>query len=73
MLVGLYFSLRFPEPSLDTGVTLANLEDARNFDEPIHCMKNVRRQTFICSYFPVFSPTTGQLQPEKSVFRHFSQ
>ena len=42
MLIGLSFSLRFPEPSLDTGVTLGNLKDAGNFDEPIHCMKGVR-------------------------------
>ena len=42
MLIGLSFSLRFPEPCLDTSVTLANLKDAGNFDEPIHCMKGVR-------------------------------
>ena len=55
MLIGLSFSLRFPEPCLDTRVTLANLEDAGNFDEPIHCMKGVQIQTFIGSYFPRFN------------------
>ena len=55
MLIGLSFSLRFPEPCLDTRVTLANLEDAGNFDEPIHCMKGVRIQTFIGPYFPGFA------------------
>ena len=58
MVIGLEFSLRFPEPCLNTSVTLANLEDAGNFDELIHCMKSVRIQTFVGPYFPVFSPTT---------------
>ena len=41
MLIGLSISLRFPEPCLNTSVTLENLEDAGNFDEPVHCMKGV--------------------------------
>ena len=41
MLIGLSFPLRFPEPCLNTSVTLADLEDAGNFDEPIHYMKGV--------------------------------
>ena len=64
MLIGLSFSLRFPEPCLDTSVTLANLQDAGNFDEPIYCMKGVRIQTFIGMYFPVFN--TAKLQAEKT-------
>ena len=63
--LGLKFSLRFPEPCLNTSFTLANLEGAGNFDEPIHCMKSIRTQTFIGQNFPVFSPTTGTLRPEK--------
>ena len=63
--LGLEFSLRFPEPCLNTSFTLANLEGAGNFDEPIHCMKSVRMQMFNGQYFPIFSPTTGKLQPEK--------
>ena len=52
MPIGLSFSLRFPEPCLNTSVTLANLEIAGNFDEPIYCMKGARTQTFIGPYFP---------------------
>ena len=63
--LGLEFSLRFTEPCLNTSFTLANLEGAGNFDEPIHCMKSIRTQTFIGQNFPVFSPTTGTLRPEK--------
>ena len=63
--LGLEFSLRFTEPCLNTSFTLANLEGAGNFDEPIHCMKSVWTQTLIGQYFPVFSPTTGKLRPEK--------
>ena len=63
--LGLKFSLRFPEPCLNTSFTLANLEGAGNFDEPIHCMKSIRTQTFIGQNFPVFNPTTGTLRPEK--------
>ena len=55
MLIGLSFSLRFPEPSLNTSVTSANLEDAGNLDEPIHCIKGVRIQTFIGPYFAGFN------------------
>ena len=61
----LEFSLRFPELCLNTSFTLANLEGVGNFDEPIHCMKSVRIQTFIGQYFLIFSPTTGKLRPEK--------
>ena len=63
--LGLEFSLRFPEPCLNTSFMLANLEGAGHFDEPIHYMKSVRIQTFIGQYFPVFSPTTGKLRPGK--------
>ena len=63
--LGLEFSLRFTEPCLNTSFTLANLEGAGHFDERIHCKKSVRIQTFIGQYFPVFSPTTGILGPEK--------
>ena len=63
--LGLEFSLRFTEPCLNTSFTLANLEGAGNFDEPIHCMKSIRTQTFIGQNFPVFSSTTGTLRPEK--------
>ena len=63
--LGLEFSLRFPEPCLNTSFTLANLEGAGKFDEPIQCMNSVRIQTFIGPYFLVFSPTTGKLRPEK--------
>ena len=55
MLIGLSFSLRFSEPCLNNSVTLANLEDAGNFDEPVHRMKGVRIQTFIGPYFPGFN------------------
>ena len=55
MLIGLSFSLRFPEPYLITTVTLANLEDAGNFDESIYCMKVVRIQAFIGPYFNTYS------------------
>ena len=67
MLIGLSFSLRFPEPCLITSVTLAYLEDAGNFDKLIHCMKSVRIQTFIGLYFP--DSTTEK----KPVLGHFSQ
>ena len=63
--LGLEFSLRFPEVCLNTSFTLANMEGAGNFDDPIHCMKSVRIQTLIGQYFPVFSPTMGELRPEK--------
>ena len=63
MLIGLQFSLRFPESCLNTSVTLANLENVKNIDEPIHCMKCVLIQTFIGLCFPVFSPNTGKLRP----------
>ena len=62
---GLKFSLRFPEPCLNTSFTLANLEDAGN--EPIHCMKSVGIQTFISQCFRVFIPTAGKLRPEKEL------
>ena len=68
MLIG----LRFPEPCLNTSVTLANLEEAKNFDELIHYMKSAQVQTFIGLYFLVFSPTTGKLRPEK-VRIHFAK
>ena len=55
MLIGLSFSLRFLEPRLNTSVTLANLEDIGNFDEPVHCTQGVRIQTFIGPYFPGFN------------------
>ena len=66
MLIGFSFSLRFPEPCLDTHVTLANLEDAGDFDEPVHCMEGVRIQTFIGPYFPGF--TIGKLRAEKNPY-----
>ena len=65
MLIGLQFALRFPEPCLNTSVTLAYLEAAGNFDEPIHCMNSVRIQTFTGPHFPGFSPTTGKVRPEE--------
>ena len=55
MLIGLSFSLRFPEPCLITSVTLANLEDAGNFDESIYSIKVVQIQTFIGPYFAGFN------------------
>ena len=63
--LGFEFSLRFPESFLDNSFTLANLEDAGNADEPIHCMKSVRIQKFIGQCFPIFSPTAAKLRPEK--------
>ena len=72
MLIGLSFSLRFPEPCLNTCVTLANLEDAGNFDEPIHCMKGVRIQTFIGPYFPGFNygKITSRKNPYLNTYSH---
>ena len=55
ILIGHLFSLRFPEPCLNSSVTLANLEDAGNFDELIYCMKGVWIQTFIGPHFPGFN------------------
>ena len=66
MLIGFSFSLRFPEPCLDTHVTLANLEDAGDFDEPVHCMEGVRIQTFIGPYFPGF--TYGKITSRKNPY-----
>ena len=66
MLTGLSFSLRFPEPCLNTSVTLANLEDVRNFDETIHCMIGVRIQTFIDPYFP--GSNYGKIMSRKSSY-----
>ena len=66
MLTGLSFSLRFPEPCLNTSVTLANLEDVRNFDETIHCMIGVRIQTFIDPYFP--GSNYGKIMSRKSPY-----
>ena len=43
MLIGLQFFLTSPESILNTGVTLANLEEAGYSHEPIHCMKSVRK------------------------------
>ena len=65
MLIGLSFSLRFPEPCLITSVTLAYLEDVGNFDKLIHCMKSFRIQTFIGLYFP--DSTTGKFRAEKAL------
>ena len=72
MLIGLSFSLTFPEPCLDTCTTLANLEDAGNFDEPIHCMKGVRIQTFIGPYFPRFNygKITSRRNPYLNTYSH---
>ena len=74
MLIGLSFSLRFPEPCLDTRVTLANLEDAGNFDEPIHCVKGVRIQTFIGPCFPGFNygKITSRKNPYLNTYSHSS-
>ena len=71
MLIGLSFSLRFPEPCLITSVTLAYLEDAGNFDQLIHCMKSVRIQTFIGLYFQI--QLRGNYEQKKPVLGHFSQ
>ena len=65
MLIGLSCSLRFPEP-LDTRVTLGNLEDAGNFDEPIHYMKGFQIQTFIGPYFPGFN--YGKITSRKNLY-----
>ena len=74
MLIGLSFSLRFPEPCLNTSVTLANLEDAGNFDEPGHCMKGVRIQTFISLYFPGFNygKITSGKNPYLNTYSHIN-
>ena len=72
MLIGFSFSLRFPEPCLNTSATLVNLEDTANFDEPIHCMKSVQIQTFICPYFPRFNygKITNTKNPYLSTHSH---
>ena len=72
MLIGFSFSLRFPEPCLSTSATLVNLEDTANFDEPIHCMKSVQIQTFICPYFPRFNygKITNTKNPYLSTHSH---
>ena len=72
MLIDLSLSLRFPEPCLDTSVTLANLQDAGNFDEPIYCMKGVPIQTFIGMYFPVFNygKITSRKNPYLNTYSH---
>ena len=71
-LIGLLFSLRFPEPCLNTSVTLANLEDAANFDEPIDCMKGVRIHTFIGLYFHRFNygKITSRKNPYLNTYSH---
>ena len=72
MLIGLSISLRFPEPCLNTSVTLENLEDAGNFDEPIHCMKGVWIETFIGPYFPRFNyeKITNRKNPYLNTYSH---
>ena len=52
MLIGLSFSLRFPEPCLNTIITLANLEGAGIFDEPIHCIKVSECKLLLVLIFP---------------------
>ena len=70
ILIGVSFSLRFLEPYLDTSVTLANLKNAGNFDEPIHCMKGVWIQTFIGPYFPGFN--YRKITSRKNPYSHSS-
>ena len=72
MLIGHSFSLRFLERCLDTRVTLANLEDAGHFDEPIHCMKGVRIQIFVGPYFPGFNygKITCRKNPYLNTYSH---
>ena len=71
MLIGVSFSLRFLEPYLDTSVTLTNLKNAGNFDEPVHCMKGVWIQTFIGPYFPGFN--YRKITSKKNPYSHSSR